>query len=193
LQFNLLQYGAFFPALDAVKTADYTLLLLSSHVEVNGWGDTLLRTMQAQGFPSVITAVSPSTESTQQHSTKEQGAVLKSLLSFIKYFIPSQGRVYDLEPSSNSSDAMNVARALCEGKPADVRWREDRPYLLLEDSEWIAESDSSEGILRVTGVIRGAPLSANRLVHVPDLGDFKISRVSGVLRVRRLRTDVLSR
>jgi pre-rRNA-processing protein TSR1 len=177
LQFILLPYGSFFSALDALKVADYTLLLLSSQVEVNGWGDTLLRAMQAQGFPSVVTAVSPSTTSMQINSQKDQAGAIKSLLSFIQYFIPSQGRVFDLESTSNSSDAVNLVRALCEGKPTDVRWREDRPYMLVEESEWVPNSDAGESSLRLTGVIRGAPMSANRLVHLPELGDFKLSKV----------------
>ena len=178
LQFVLLPYGSFFEILDALKVADYALLLLSSRVEVDGWGDTLLRTMQAQGIPSAVTVISPSSSIVEAHSAKEQTAVLKSLLSFIKYFIPSQGRVYDLESNSNTSDPTNVARALCEGKPADVRWREDRPYMLVEESEWIDNDDSSLGNLRVTGVLRGAPITANRLVHLPGFGDFKLSMVS---------------
>src|ERR1700753_1888688 len=87
LQFILLPYGSFFATLDALKVADYSLLLLSSRVEINTWGDTLLRTMQAQGIPTVATAISPSLMPAQPHSTKERSAILKSLLSFIQYFI----------------------------------------------------------------------------------------------------------
>ena len=35
----------------------------------------------------------------------------------------------------------------------------------------------SRGMLSVTGIIRGAPLSANRLVHIPNYGDFQIEKV----------------
>ena len=34
-----------------------------------------------------------------------------------------------------------------------------------------------EKALKVTGVVRGAGLSANRLVHIPNYGDFQISKV----------------
>jgi len=86
--------------------------------------------------------------------------------------------VFDLESSSNTSDTVNLVRSLCEGKPADIRWRESRPYMLVEESQWIANPESTGGSLRITGTLRGAPLSANRLVHLPELGDFKLSRIT---------------
>lgn len=177
MQFILLPYGAFYDILDALKVADYSLLLLSSRVEVSGWGDTLLRTMQAQGFPTTVAAISPSSSIEEPHSSKDKAAILKSLLSFVRYFIPSHGRVFDLEATASSTDALNVARALCEGKPTDIRWREERPYMMIEESEYIANDMDNKGTLLVTGILRGAPFSANRLVHLPNLGDFKVKRV----------------
>lgn len=40
-----------------------------------------------------------------------------------------------------------------------------------EDVEW------ADGTLKVTGVVRGGRLSANRLVHLPDFGDHKVTKV----------------
>lgn len=138
---------------------------LSSEVEVDTWGDTLLRALQAQGLPEVLTVVS----SPSPIETKAKSGILKSLLSFIQYFVPSQTKVYDLHAGS---EKLNALRTLCEGKPEEVNWRESRAYILAENIEW------SDGTLAVTGVIRGAPLSANRLVHLPNFGDYQISKVS---------------
>ena len=102
---------------------------------------------------------------------KEKPGVLKSLLSFIQYFVPTQARVFDLH---SSSDSLNAVRALCEGKPSEVKWREGRPWVLADKVEW------QDGILGITGVVRGAPLSANRLVHLPNYGDYQISKVSSM-------------
>lgn len=63
-----------------------------------------------------------------------------------------------------------------------------RPWVLAEEVSWamntnsdvpIIPSDGGQklGCLHVTGVIRGAPLSANRLVHLPGHGDFQVERV----------------
>lgn len=93
---------------------------------------------------------------------------MKSLLSFLQYFSPEQARVYDLNAVS---DQLGALRVLCEGKPRDVRWREGRAWILGEGVAW------ADGTLAVTGVIRGAQLSADRLVHLPNFGDFQISKV----------------
>lgn len=33
------------------------------------------------------------------------------------------------------------------------------------------------GTLKVTGYLRGTPLSVNNLVHIPGLGDFQMSQI----------------
>jgi pre-rRNA-processing protein TSR1 len=153
-----------YAALDACKVADYVVFVLSSTVEVDPWGDTLLRALQSQGLPEVVTVLAPN----DALDAKSRAGVLKSLLSFIQYFVPSQARVFDMH---TAADRLNALRALAEGKPTDVRWREGRAWVLGESAEW------EDGVLKVTGVVRGAPLSANRLVHLPNYGDFQISKV----------------
>lgn len=135
---------------------------------MNDWGDTLLRSLQSQGLPEVVTVVSPESEL----DPKQRSGIMKSLLSFIQYFVPSQTRVFDLH---TPSDQLNALRALSEGKPSDVRWREGRSSVLSEHTEW------DDGVLKVTGIVRGASLSANRLLHIPNYGDFQITKVSFIL------------
>jgi pre-rRNA-processing protein TSR1 len=141
------------------------VFVLSSSVEVDAWGDTLLRTLQAQGLPDVVSVVSPDASM----DAKSRPGILKSLLSFIQYFSPNQTRVFDLHVSS---DRLNALRSLSEGKPADVRWKEGRCSLLGETVEW------EDGTLKVTGIVRGAALSPDRLVHLPNFGDYQVSKVS---------------
>ncbi|PPQ98215.1 hypothetical protein CVT26_003467 [Gymnopilus dilepis] len=164
LQFRTVPYRNFYAAVDACKVADYVVFVLSSAVEVDAWGDTLLRTLQAQGLPDVVSVIPADTSI----DPKSRAGILKSLLSFMQYFVPTQSRVFDLHVSS---DMLNALRSLSEGKPADVRWKEGRSWMLAEATEW------EEGTLKVTGTVRGAPLSANRLVHLPDFGDFQISKI----------------
>ncbi|KAI0829822.1 ribosome biogenesis protein tsr1 [Trametes gibbosa] len=163
-QFIPLPYKQIYTALDACKTADYVVFVLSPNVEVEQWGDTLLRILQAQGLPEVITVVA----SDEPMDPKERTGILKSLLSFIQYFVPSQSRVYD---AHHGSDILNAVRAICEGKPSDVKWREGRSWVLGEEVDW------ADGVLSVTGVVRGAHLSVNRLVHLPNYGDFQIAKI----------------
>ena len=177
LQFRTVPYRHFYAALDACKVSDYIVFILSTTKEVEEWGDTLLRTLQAQGMPEVVTVVAenPSLDA------KTRSGIHKSLLSFIQYFVPSQTRVFDLHAQS---DRLNAVRSLSEGKPRDVKWREGRSYMLSEDLSW------EDGLLKVTGVARGAPLSANRLVHIPEHGDFQIEKVRRVSLARYCGNNV---
>ncbi|KAI0084896.1 ribosome biogenesis protein tsr1 [Irpex rosettiformis] len=172
LQFITLPYRHLYAALDACKVADYVVFALSSEVEVDNWGDTLLRALQAQGLPQVLTVVA----SPSSMDPKAKSGITKSLLSFIQYFVPSQSRVYDLH---TSSEKLNALRGLCEGKPEEAKWREGRSYILAENVEW------SNGTLAVTGVVRGGALSANRLIHVPNYGDYQIAKIVSAPLPRR--------
>ena len=90
----------------------------------------------------------------------------------MQYFVPSLTRVFDFSPSSPSSEVNNALRSLCEGKPADVRWQEDRSRLLSEEVGFEGSVEEGIGTLKVTGVVRGAPLSADLLVHLTGWGDY---------------------
>ncbi|GJJ06491.1 hypothetical protein Clacol_000683 [Clathrus columnatus] len=168
-------------ALDACKAADYVVFTLSAVQEVDKWGDLLLRCLQAQGLPEVVTVVTPShSEDTAQIQAsldrKARGPILKSLLSFIRYFVPTQSRVYDLE-ETRSADATSALRSLCEGKPHEVQWRQGRSWILAEDLQW---DNTDSGTLKVSGIVRGTPLSVNRLVHIPNYGDFQQSKILSI-------------
>ncbi|KJA27824.1 hypothetical protein HYPSUDRAFT_130852 [Hypholoma sublateritium FD-334 SS-4] len=164
LQFRTVPYRNFYAALDTCKVADYVVFVLSSSVEVDPWGDTLLRTLQAQGLPEVVSVVSPDA----QLDPKSRPGVLKSLLSFIQYFVPEQTRIFDLHIGS---DRLSALRSLSEGKPSNVRWKEGRCSILGESVSW------EDGVLKVTGVVRGTSLSPNRLVHIPNFGDYQVSQI----------------
>ncbi|KAI0744092.1 ribosome biogenesis protein tsr1 [Daedaleopsis nitida] len=165
VQFIPLPYRQMYATLDACKVADYVIFALSPNVEVENWGDTLLRTLQAQGLPEVVAVVS----SDEAMESKEKSGIMKSLLSFIQYFVPIQSRIFDMH---HGSDTLITLRTICEGKPSDVKWRDGRSYILGENVSW------SDGTLSVTGVVRGAYLSANRLIHIPNHGDFQVSKVT---------------
>ncbi|KAI0032897.1 ribosome biogenesis protein tsr1 [Vararia minispora EC-137] len=172
LQFIQVPYGRTYAALDAAKAADYVVLALSPSIEVPPAGDTLLRALQAQGLPSILAAVAPGFSP----DPKTRPGILKSLLSFVRYFAPDQARVFDLNAPA---DRLTALRALAEGRPREVRWREGRAWVLAEDVAW------DDGRLAVTGVVRGRPLSANRLVHLPNFGDFQIAKIESAPLPRR--------
>ena len=123
-----------------------------------------MRALQSQGLPEVVSVISPGFAL----DPKTRSGIAKSLLSFMQYFVPDQTRMFDL---NTAADRLNAVRVLAGGKPRDIRWRDGRSWVLAEGMRW------EEGSLEVTGTVRGASLSANRLVHLPNFGDFQLAKV----------------
>ncbi|SPO24200.1 related to TSR1 - protein involved in 20S rRNA accumulation [Ustilago trichophora] len=207
IQFLPLPYGALYPILDACKCADFVLLVLSASTAIDpgSWGELCLRTLQAQGLPTVVVAV-PTLHpdgATGVGGSKKAGAALKaanevrkSLLSFAKYFSPDVDKVHALD---DRAERGALLRTLATATPKRVAWRDFRAWMVSEGAEWEASSeeqqqngdnangndlgglngaDAQRGTLKVQGWIRGAPMSADRLIHLPDFGDFQVDRIA---------------
>lgn len=214
IQFLPLPYGALYPILDACKCADFVLLVLSASTPIDpgSWGELCLRTLQAQGLPTVVVAV-PTLHpdgATGVGGSKKAGAaqkaaneVRKSLLSFAKYFSPEVEKVHALDVGAERGA---LIRTLATATPKRVAWRDFRAWMVSEGAEFELSPSPSEsngdlndlsgeqrGTLKVTGWIRGAPLSAERLIHIPDHGDFEVDRITYApppnARTRRTKTS----
>ncbi|KAK0533871.1 ribosome biogenesis protein tsr1 [Tilletia horrida] len=191
LQFLPLPYGALYPILDACKCADFVLFVLSAatSIEPGSWGELALRVLQAQGLPNVLVAVPTLLPDSDASGSKKAGAaqraandVRKSLLSFARYFSPDVDKVHMLD---DHAERGALLRTLASSTPKRVAWRDYRSWLINESAEWVSSpSDASntgnpeKGTLKLSGWVRGAPLSANRLVHLPDFGDFAVDRIT---------------
>ncbi|EST09170.1 Ribosome biogenesis protein BMS1/TSR1, C-terminal [Kalmanozyma brasiliensis GHG001] len=204
IQFLPLPYGALYPTLDACKCADFVLLVLSASTAIDpgSWGELCLRTLQSQGLPTVVVAV-PTLHpdgATGVGGSKKAGAALKaanevrkSLLSFAKYFSPDVEKVHALD---DRAERGALLRTLATATPKRVAWRDFRAWMVSEGAEWEAVEatgnangdsngldginghDAERGTLKVTGWIRGAPMSADRLIHLPDFGDYAVDRIT---------------
>ncbi|WFD30704.1 ribosome biogenesis protein tsr1 [Malassezia sp. CBS 17886] len=200
LQFLPLPYGALLPAMDACRAADFVILLLSADqsIEAGSWGELCLRTLQAQGLPQVLAAVPTLRTADEQpwasRVTKKASAqrdaqgVRKSLLGFVQYFCPDVKKVQVLD---EAADRSLLLRTLATTAPRRVAWRDFRPWLVCEGAQWMpTHPHDTLGELRVQGWIRGAPLSASRLVHIPDFGDYAVDRITAAPLTRTRRTPV---
>ena len=65
-----------------------------------------------------------------------------------------------------------VFRHIGNQKRREQRHRDRRGYMLAESYEF-RDGDK----LAVTGYVRGGGISANRLIHIPGLGDFQIDKI----------------
>jgi pre-rRNA-processing protein TSR1 len=169
--------------LDACRVADFVLFVLSANEEVDELGEHLLRCIESQGVSTVLTGAYGLEK---VEPAKKRPDVLKSLKSFITHFFAAQEKVHDF---SNRQDCSNVMRSLCTTMPKGIRWREDRSWMMLEDTRW--EGDGAV----VTGVVRGKGLKADRLLQVGEWGDFQIEKITAApleTRPQRAKTDEMA-
>ncbi|WFC97377.1 ribosome biogenesis protein tsr1 [Malassezia yamatoensis] len=184
LQFLPLPYGALLPVMDACRCADFVVLVLSAStsIEPGSWGELCLRTLQAQGMPMTMAVVptlltadnQPWAKSKKQAQAKDAQGVRKSLLSFVQYFAPDVQKIHVMDQAASRSV---FVRTLVTSAAKRVAWRDFRSWLVAEEAEFVPSNDQ-HGMLKVQGWVRGAPLSANRLVHIPDFGDFTVDRIT---------------
>ena len=67
-----------------------------------------------------------------------------------------------------------MLRQLSSQKRKALMFRDNRPHLLVNRMEF---SGLEFGVLKVSGYLRGRPLSVNSLVHIPGVGNCQMSQV----------------
>ncbi|QHS72174.1 small subunit rRNA maturation protein TSR1 [Saccharomyces paradoxus] len=165
----------FLNILDCAKVADFVVFGLSGVQEVDEeFGEQIIRALELQGIASYIGVIS--NLSTVHEKEKFQLDVKQSLESYFKHFFPSEERVYNLE---KNSDALNVLRTLCQKLPRSINWRDNRGYVVADSVDFVETSPDS-GDLVVEGTVRGIGFNTNRLVHIPDFGDFQMSKIEKI-------------
>ncbi|KAL6237281.1 hypothetical protein BDW75DRAFT_85467 [Aspergillus navahoensis] len=159
-------------ALDACRLADFVVLAISAHVEVEEQGELLLRSIEGQGISNVIAVVQGLDKI---NPPKKRPQVAGSLKSFLNHFFPSVDKVLSIDSRQECS---NATRSLCTATPKGIRWRDDRSWMLIEDIKWPESASVEVDDVVLTGVVRGKGLKADRLVHVPGWGDFQIDAIT---------------
>lgn len=166
--------------LDCAKVADFVVFGLSGVQEVDEeFGEQIIRALELQGIASYIGVIS--NLSAVHEKEKFQLDVKQSLESYFKHFFPSEERVYNLE---KNSDALNVLRTLCQRLPRSINWRDNRGYVVADFVDFVETSPDS-GDLVIEGTVRGIGFNANRLVHIPDFGDFQLNKIEKSVNLRR--------
>jgi pre-rRNA-processing protein TSR1 len=167
--------------LDAARTADFVIFILSPDTEVDALGELIIRSVESQGLSTMLTVVQGLDK---VEPTKRRSQVLSSLKSYIQHFHPEQEKVYSLD---SRQECANLVRSLCTLTPKGVRWREDRSWMLVDEVTWPTNEQES---VTLTGVVRGKGLKADRLVQVGDWGDFQIEKITAApLPSKKKRTE----
>ncbi|OCK73438.1 DUF663-domain-containing protein, partial [Lepidopterella palustris CBS 459.81] len=162
-------------SLDACRTADFVIFVLSAKQEVDQHGELILRSIEGQGVSNTFAVV----QGLDSIPPKKKPQTLSSLKSYIAYFLPTVEKVHSLDSRQESS---NLVRSLCSTTPKGVHWREDRSWMFVEDVQFpggkAAMTDHGTGEAIITGVVRGRALQADRLVQIGDWGDFQIEKIT---------------
>jgi pre-rRNA-processing protein TSR1 len=168
--------------LDVAKAADIILFVVDAALGVDDLGITFISLIKAQGLPSVLVTV----QGLPKLPPKAQAEAKKRLKEFVRFHFPDHDR---LQKFDTPEDAGQVLRFLSTIRIKQLGWRERRAYMLVESLTFTpnpspATSQESgagvgRGTLQVSGYLRGANLSANDLIHIPDFGDFQIGQIDG--------------
>lgn len=167
----------FLNILDSSKVADFTIFGLSGTSEVDpDFGEQVIRALEQQGIASYIGVV---TNLSNVHpKEKFQLDVKQSLESYFKHFFPNEDKVFNLE---KPSDALIALRTLCQKFPRGVTWRDNRGYMIANQIDFNEEGPQPDvGELVISGTVRGIGFSANRLIHIPGLGDFQVNKIEKI-------------
>ncbi|KAI9094655.1 hypothetical protein DFS34DRAFT_628610 [Phlyctochytrium arcticum] len=157
--------------LDAVKVADFLVFVMSSEVEVDEFGELCLKTIKAQGVPSHMSVV----QHLDRIPTKKQQDIRDALNAYMEHHFPNDAKLFF---TTQPSESVNALRYLTQQRPKPVVWRERHAYMLADSVNFEATSeDQQTGRLAITGYVRGNFLSANRLIHIPNHGDYQIEQI----------------
>ncbi|KAJ3398596.1 Glycoside hydrolase 2 (Mannanase, beta-galactosidase), partial [Chytridiales sp. JEL 0842] len=171
--------------IDIAKVADLVLLLIDASFGFEMETFEFLNILQCHGFPKVmgvLTFLDKFRDNKRLKKTKKrikqrfwteiyQGAKLFYLSGIIngKYL---------------KQEVLNLSRFISVMKFRPLAWRNTHPYVLadrvedLTDPEKVAENPKCDRTVSIYGYLRGTNLKQNTTLHIPGVGDQKISSLS---------------
>lgn len=167
-------HGNELAVLDALKVCDSTILLLSATeidddiIDKNG--AKILNMALSQGLPTPMVFVMDM----ESIAPKKRGQVKSAVQKAISDVLPDE-KIMTLD---TDTDGLNLLRRVGGQKRKVLHNKANRPHLFGEKVEYTAEmGEENVGALKVTGFLRGVPLSVDQLVHIPGFGDFQMSEI----------------
>ncbi|XP_077982954.1 pre-rRNA-processing protein TSR1 homolog [Glandiceps talaboti] len=163
-------HGNLTAILDAARVADTVLCVLSPNGGWDGFGDLCLTCIFAQGLPANVCVV----QGLAELPAKKQIDAKKKLQKLLDKRFPDK----KVQPLDNSQDGIMVLRQISNQKPRDVLYRNHRAHLMARQVTFDPNPESTvTGTLKVSGFLRGRPLSVNSLVNLPGYGEFQMSQI----------------
>jgi len=162
-------FHSLYEILDITKACDSVFFLLCPHTGMSERGELVLTSVLAQSLPTDPVMVLGPTDEIQPSRLAD---VKRLMVKVLERKYPAE-RIYTL---NTDADALVLVRALGTQKRRYNVMRERRGHLMAESVKYIPAEDGS-GSLQLTGFVRGKEICINRLVHVPGLGDFQLSKI----------------
>lgn len=168
MRFVVPDHSLMLAILDAARVADFVVFGLSATEEVSPqFGEQILRGVIGQGIALAVGVLPNLVLAYPKRNL--QLDVRQSLQSFFNHFFPAEDKLYALEVEL---ELLNCQRVFCQRIPQQITWRDHHRGWLLADN---VGHDGNHLVLE--GVVRGIGLHANRLVHLPNFGDFQIAKI----------------
>ncbi|XP_053672986.1 pre-rRNA-processing protein TSR1 homolog [Anopheles nili] len=185
-------HGRELNALDALKVCDSVVLLLTavsgdSDEVIDKAGAKLLNMALTQGLPTPMVCLMD----LASIGPKKRNQMRANVQKVVSSVLPDE----KLMLLDTVSDGLNLLRRIGGQKRRILHNRANRPHLLGEKVEFLPNATEAMGTLKVTGFLRGVPLSVNQLVHIPGLGDFQLESVASPAdpyRIRKLEDGEMS-
>ncbi|XP_055639550.1 pre-rRNA-processing protein TSR1 homolog isoform X1 [Toxorhynchites rutilus septentrionalis] len=160
--------------LDSLKVCDSTILLISATEAeedvIDKMGAKILNMAMCQGLPTPMVCLMD----LESIAPKKRTQVKASVQKLISTVLPDE-KIMTLD---TTTDGLNLLRRVGGQKRNILHNKSNRPHLFGEKLNYAADmSEANVGTLKVTGFLRGVPLSVNQLVHIPGLGDFQMSAI----------------
>lgn len=167
-------HGKELSVLDSLKVCDSTILLISATEAeedvIDKAGAKLLNMALCQGLPTPMVCLMD----LESIAPKKRAQVKANVQKSISSVLPNE----KLMSLDTNTDGLNLLRRVGGQKRKILHNKSNRPHMFGEKVEYVPEmGETNVGTLKVTGFLRGVPLSVDHLVHIPGLGDFQMSAI----------------
>ena len=147
------------------KIADFIVFVISADEPVDEFGEFCMSTVKTIGIANTFSIV----QHLEKHNEKQQLKIRASLCYYMSHHFPTFTQLFS--PGSDT-DMKKMGRHLNEAAIKGINWR-DRHAYIVGNNVFV----DSNGLLNVSGYVRGSNFSANQLLHIEGYGDFQMEGI----------------
>lgn len=129
----------------------------------------LIANLNSQGAPNVVVVL----QNTHTFNERQRQKVIKV---HQRYFLSVLHDTTKVFPIASSENYEAIIRHMQVTKLRTLNWREQRPYVAVENADY----DEERKELTICGILRGQNLSAKQLIHLTNFGTFQVSTIYSI-------------